>query len=697
MNKKWLACLLALALCLCAAGSALAANVFLFSDKTLTLHEGDTVETELRREGVYAGDGEIEYSSSRPQVADISADGVITAKQQGQATVSASLIRKGKRVGKAQMTVRVVKPVTKVTLNTDGLALFDAMDETVSGLLEEATEYRVIAVAVGTSVTLSATCTPEDAGSRAVTYTTTDAGIARIANGKVLKGMQRGECDLIVASAQDPEVTETYHVLVTQPVKKIQISAPSKSVEAGLTLQLTAECLPESASIKGVTWASKNPGIASVDADGRVTGLKRGNATITATAADGSKATGSFAVTVTQPVTGITFSQQEIPVIVGKTAQAKVTVLPADASDKTVDWSTSDGTIATVKAGKITGLKAGTCTLTCTSRSDPDVSAQATLIVTQPVTSIKCINGKDELSLLTGETIQLEWEVLPEDANVKTLSFRSAHPKIVSVDSSGTVTALSRGTGTIIATSQDGAKRQGSVKVTVIQPVTGVSFQKPLYYVQRGCEETLRAVVEPRNANNQKVRWSSDDESVATVRSNGTSTGCVTGYTNGTATVTATTDDGGFTASTTVRVGNFDAAVMVEDLYVDANNKIRIVLRNMTEDITLDRIYFHIDCYDMGGAPMICNKDGYSTGFDGYYPFEVAPLDRTVHGSFRFQDYVIDEPIGAVILTVTGWRDTESITWKIPETERVPRQWTRLTPDLFFGYHEEDLEDEDDE
>ena len=680
MNKKLIAGLMILILCLMTAVSAGAANIFLFPEKMITVHEGETVETALRREGVYDGDGEIEYVSSKPQIAEISADGVITGKKQGQTTVSASLVRGGKKVGRAQMTVKVVKAVTKVTLNTAGLAIFDSEDDTIFSLLNEETDLKVLAVAAGANVTLTATCTPEDATNKAVTFTTSDAGVARVVNGKVLKGLQRGECDLIIASTQDPEITETYRVLVTQPVKKIQIDAPSKTVAAGSSLQLTASCQPDDASIKNVVWTSKTPAIASVDENGKVTGLKRGNASIVASAADGSKASANFQVAVTQPVTAVSLAESEIPVIVGRAVQVKASVLPADASDKAVDWETSDESIATVKNGRVSGVRAGTCTLRCISRSNPEVTAEATLIVCQQVTKIICTTPIEELKLLTGQSLQLQWEVQPEDATIKTLSFRSQHVKVLSVDDNGVVTAKARGTGTVIATAQDGSKRQGTVKVTVIQPVTGVSIQKPLYYVQRGWNGSIRAVVEPRNANNQKVYWSSEDESIVTMRSNGTSTGSAHGQGNGITTVSAYTDDGGFVATTRVRVGNFNAAVMVEELDVNANNEIKIVLRNMSDDITFENIYYTIECFDMEGNPMICNKDGESTSFQGSYPFEVSPRDRTYHGSFRFKDYEIDQQLGAVILTVTGWRDTDGVTWTIPESERVPRQWTRLWP-----------------
>ena len=664
--------------CLMTVMPALAAGVFLFTEKSVTLYEGESYQAILKRSGVYDGDGIITYSSSKPGVATVSEDGTITAGSKGDAVIYASLERNGKRVGRAQINVKVVRGVKKVTLSTAGLAIYEPDDPAITPLLEEELEYKVIAVAAGSTVNLSAVCTPMDASNKTVRFTTDDEGVARVMNNKALKAIQRGECDMTMTSADNPEATETFRILVTQPVKSIQIQAENKTVASGSTIRLTGECQPADASIKGIVWASKNPQIASVDSNGNVTGLKRGNAVITATAADGSGAKGNITISVIQPVTGLRISPAEIRVTTGRYTQAKVTVQPADASDKSVTWTSSDERIATVVNGRVTGQKAGTCMVTCASKTNPEITASATVIVSQLVTRIEFTNQKDELSFRTGEKLQLQWEVLPDDATDTAVTFKSAHPKIATVDSNGMLTAISRGTATIYATAQDASKRQAAVRVTVIQPVTGVEMQNPLYYVQLGWSGNVRAIVQPRNANNQRVYWSSEDEDIATIRSNGTSTGHVQGNRRGRTTITACTEDGDFTAQADVRVGNFNEAVMVEGLDVSDNNQIRIVLRNMSDDITLQNIYYTIECFDWSGNPIVCNTDEESTFFTGYYPFEVLPRERTVHGCFRFQNYMIDEPLGMVILTVTGWRDIDGVTWTIPESERVPRQWVSM-------------------
>ena len=677
MKKRFLIWALVLALCLAAAAPAMAANVFQFAEKTVSLFEGQSLQTELKRDGAFAEDADITYASSKASIASVSADGVVTALSKGQADISATWKLNGKKT-KATMRVNVLRAVSKVTLNTTKLSVYDPDDPAVASLLKEVTEYQVIVLPAGTTVTLGATCTPTDASSQKVTFTSSDAGVAKISQTS-MRAVQRGECDLTVASVQNPEVTETYRLLVIQPVKSIKIDAGDKTVAAGATLQLSADCQPGNASIPLVTWASKNPQVATVDENGVVTGVKRGTAAITATAADGSKAAASVTLNATQPVSGLTAVTPQIEIYTGRYMTAKVTVQPADASDKSVAWSSSDESVATVRSnGQVTGVKAGECILTATSKSNPEEFVFIPVTVSQMVTKIENVNTKDELSIKVGETVQTRWNVLPEDATDKGLTFRSNGSKIATVDAGGLVTGISRGTVSIIANAQDAGKKQGAVKVNVIQPVTGVSMRQELYYVQRGWSSTVHAVVQPRNANNQKVFWSSMDEGIATVRSNGTSTGSVYGVATGTTTIIGYTEDGGFTTSTTVRVGNFNGAVMVEELLVDANNKIRISLRNMSQDIILSNINFRIECFDTDGNPFVCNTDGVSTFFEGNYPYLLEPLDRTSHGSFNFKDWIVDRELGSVVLTVTGWKDADGYSWSIPESEQVHTQWTRL-------------------
>ena len=671
MKRRWFAVLIMIALCAGLALPATAADVFAFTERSITLFEGDTFVTELRREGAYDGDGEITYTASTKAVT-VSEDGVITGEKKGNATVTATL-KNGKITRRATMEVKVARRVQKVTLSTKNLTIYEPADEAVAGLLKEETEHQVIVLAAGKGVTLNTTCTPEDATNRRILYATTDAGVAKITNGRELRAVQSGECDLTVTSEQNPEISETFRVLVIQPVKKIQIQAESKTVSVGSELQLQAVCSPDNASIQNVVWSSRNTSVATVDANGLVTGLKRGSATIDAKATDGSNTSTYLTVTVTQPVTSASLKEDEVTVATNRTVQLNVTLLPKDANDRSVTWVSSDESIATVRNGQVTGRKAGDCTVTCISNSDPSVTATAHVHVIQRVTRIDFLNPANQ-SFHVNTSIQLEWVVSPDDASIKDVTLKSNNPNIASVDQNGVVTGLKRGSATITATATDGSNRQGSIRVNVSLPVEGVVMQRPVYYAQIGRPINVKANVLPSDANNQRVTWQIGDEYYAAVRSNGTNTGRVHGIKEGTTTVTAVTEDGGYTASAEVRVADYDGAVMVEDLQVTADNRIRIVLRNMS-DLVIDKVYFRVECFNMWQTPIVCNEDGVSTFFEGQYPLELYPRERTEHGMFRFGAASYSEELGAVTLTITGWKDSEGFTWTIPEDAWMPREW----------------------
>ena len=101
---------------------------------------------------------------------------------------------------------------------------------------------------------------------------------------------------------------------------------------------------------------------------GVVKGIKRGAATITATAKDGSEIKAICKVTVKQPVTGLKINITALTVTRGKTATLKVTVSPSNANNKTLRWTTSNKAVATVTSrGVVKGIKKGTATITATA------------------------------------------------------------------------------------------------------------------------------------------------------------------------------------------------------------------------------------------------------------------------------------------------------------------------------------------
>ncbi len=623
------------------------------------------------------------WKSTKPSVATVDENGLVTGLAKGETTIEARTTDGTDIAGTIKLTV--AQKVTEVSLKRDGLVVLEPDDPTLGDLqLTGLGSNPVLVVLAGRSINLSGTCKPDNANNRQISYTSSDAGIAKV-EGNRLRGVEKGECELTVASVQNPEVQELFHVVVIEPVKKVTVEAPSKTVFAGEQMELNAVITPNTASIQKVTWKSNKPSVATVDENGLVSGLAKGEATIEARTTDGTNIAGSIRLTVAQQVTETTLKQEEVTVSTGRSVRLEATVLPKEANNKKLTWSSSDETIATVgKDGTVTGRKAGICVVTCVSESNPMVSASAAVQVVQPVTKIT-FNQNGTLTFPIRTSQQLSWNVEPYDASIKDVTFKSNHPDIATVDENGLVTGIKRGEVTITATAVDGSKRSANIRVVITQPVEGVTLSQQMYYVQRGRSKNIRATVLPKNANNQKVYWEIDDNGIASVRSSGTSTGQVTGLWDGISTITAITDDGGYTASAQIMVADFDAAIMVEGLEITSENKIRLTLRN-TCDLTINRVFFKVDCYDPMNQPMIYNRDGVTTGFDGIYPLPLRRDERSQHGQFYFNNIMETGMLGAVVVTITGYEFENGQQWEIPEEAQIPTMpaysdlWGKVTP-----------------
>ena len=513
---------------------------------------------------------------------------------------------------------------------------------------------------------------PEDATDRNVIYTVSDAGVASI-RGRELKGLQPGECELTVQSKQNPEVVEIYHVLVTTPVDRLTILAPSKTVAAGGTMQLEMDYMPTTATIRSVEWSSRAPTVAVVDENGLVRGLKKGRATIDAKARDGSGKTANITLDVAQIATSLRLKSNEVQVVTGRTVNLTAEVLPRETNDRTVSWYSSDEGIATVRNGQVRGVKAGVCEITCVSNSNPELKAVASVEVIQLVTRIE-FDPKNGISLPVRTTRQLSWNVLPADASHQEVAFASSNTRVATVDADGVVTGVGRGTATITATAQDGSRQRGSVKVEVTQPVEGVSIQYDVYHIQLHRNLNVRAIIQPSNANNQLMHWTIEDPYVATVREN-KNIGNVYGAAAGITTITGTTDDGGFTDTAEIRVADFNGAVMIEDLRLKGND-IRIQLRNMS-DFVIEEVYMTAEVWNYDGEPLPCNPDDGTNIFKITYRLAMWPGERSDRNGFHFYNGDYGDAIGRVTLRVTGWKDSEGYMRTIyDEADQPVSTWT---------------------
>ena len=427
----------------------------------------------------------------------------------------------------------------------------------VAGVSLDKTE---IVLVEGSSEKLTATVEPTNATNKNVTWSSDHEAIATVDQNGTVTARRGGQATITVTTADGSKTatcTVRVRIQIGEPVQSVGLNKTELALEVGKTGTLEAKVEPSDATNKNVTWSSSNSEVATVD-NGVVTAVSAGEAIITVTTEDGGK-TATCKVTVnapqTVPVTGVTLDKAELTLEKGSTGTLKATVEPQNATNNTVTWSSSNPEVATVDNGVVTAVSAGEAIITVTTE---DGAKTATCKVTVnapqtvPVTGVTL--DKTSLDLKTGDNTTLTATVNPESATNKDVTWISDKPEIAAVKG-GTVTAKAAGTAIIAVTTIDGGKI-ATCTVTVIPKtvqVSGIQVQgSASVYV--GGSTKLTATVTPTNATNQKVTWSSNNESVATVGTDGT----VTAVSAGTATITVTTEDGQKTAACTVTVLSVD-------------------------------------------------------------------------------------------------------------------------------------------
>ena len=317
-------------------------------------------------------------------------------------------------------------------------------------------------------------------------------------------------------------------------VTGVKVSTPTLTINEGETATISFTVEPSNASNKGVSFTSSDTSVVTVDENGVVTAVGPGTATITITTKDGSY-TATVTVTVkgkSVAVSGVSLDIVEVTIKEGDSVTLTATVKPDDAADKSVSWSSSDDAVASVADGVVTGVKAGSATITVKT-NDGGKTATCAVTVEAKAVAVESVSlDKSELTLIVGEDATLTATVKPDGATDKSVSWASDKEAVATVDESGKVSAK-------------------AVKVT------GIKLDKSSITIGVGEEITLTPTIEPDDATDKTVTWQSNDASVAAVDE----TGKVTGKAAGSATIIATTKDGGFKATCSVKVT--DAGVSV--------------------------------------------------------------------------------------------------------------------------------------
>ena len=457
-------------------------------------------------------DKTITWTSTSPEVVSVDAAGKVTALKPGKATIRASAVG-----ASASCEITVLSPMTGIALDKSFLTLNR-----------------------NTTSRLTASFLPEDAtGDRTVTWSSTAPSIADVdQNGNIVASTP----GTAYITARCGEFTSICTVTVIAQIDGVYLDQSAMVVDRGTDSQLTATILPlDTTEDKTITWASSNPDVATVDATGKVTGIKIGKATITAQV--GTHTT-TCSISVVARIHSISLDKTELTLDRDTTGQLAVAYDPPDTTDdKTIIWTSSKPDVATVdSAGNVTAARIGSTTITA------QVGTHTTTCSISVVARIHSISlDKTELTLDRDTTGQLAVAYDPPDTtDDKTVTWSSSAPDVATVDASGKVTGAK--IGAAIITAKVG-EHTASCTINVVALIHSISMDKTELTLDRGTTGQLTVSIDPPDTTEDKtVAWTSSDPDVATVDS----TGKVTALKIGAATITAAI--GEHTTSCTVNV-----------------------------------------------------------------------------------------------------------------------------------------------
>lgn len=398
---------------------------------------------------------------------------------------------------------------------------------------------------------LSVTITPSNATNQSVIWSSNDTDVVIVSSSGFITGISAGT-STITAKTEDGNYQAQCHVTVSPipvSVSGVSLNKNSTGIYINSTEQLTATVLPVDATNQNVTWSSGNANIITVSANGLIKGITAGNSTVTVTTEDGNYHSECEVTVLNRPVSGVNINKTSLTLFINGTESLTAEILPSNATNKNVTWSSSNpGAVTVTSNGFVKGIALGNAAISVTTEDGGFLKECVVSVTEIPVSSVSL--NKNSSSIYINSTEQLTATVLPSGAANKNVTWSSSNESVATVSTSGLVTGISAGFSNIRVTTVDGGFYKECIFSVSNRPVTNVTLDKYSVKTYIGGTEQLNASILPSNATNKNLTWSSNNTDIVTV----STTGFVTAIANGQATVTATTEDGGFYKNCTVNV-----------------------------------------------------------------------------------------------------------------------------------------------
>ena len=423
---------------------------------------------------------------------------------------------------------------------------------------------------IGDTRTLVATVSPENATNKALRFTSTRATVATVSDAGVVTAVGEGTTIIVAQSVEDASKFAQVVVNVTKlhvPVSDLSVDKESIDLKVGGSSKITATVSPENATNKTVTFSSSKPAVATVDAEGNVSAVAEGTAYIFVVPEDAPAKQKMVVVNVSLEhiaVTDVEVSTSALTLTSGQQSQISASVAPNTATNKDLEYVSSNEAVATVsESGLITAVANGTASITVQSVDNPAKFATVTVTVSSAVVAVTGVDIAEpsvEIAINSTTPVALHATVNPSGASNPSVSWSTSDPSVVYVSQAGVLTPIGAGEADVTVTTADGGFTD-TCHVTITKTeVESISMSIPQYLFEissnpESDEKThqLNAIITPSTATYKEVEWASSNPNVASVDQ----TGLVTrGNTTGVATISAVHKDSGKVATCVVTVQN---------------------------------------------------------------------------------------------------------------------------------------------
>lgn len=388
------------------------------------------------------------------------------------------------------------------------------------------------------------------------------------------------------------------------------------------------------------------------------------------------------------PVSSVTITNSKKDYYIGETCQISTTVLPNNATNKTLTYSSDNTGVASVSSssGFVTFKAAGNATITAASNNGK--TATITFNVTKAPVHVESITASlqpQSTSFYVGDTANTVYNVLPNDADNKDVIFESSNEEVATIDDEGLVSFVKEGLVTIKVVSDDNPSKYAEINVTVsTKPVEDIPVKEIVVdntlSLELNEETIISYTVNPSNATNKGVSWSSSNSDIVTVDE----TGKAKGIAEGEATITVTAKDGGgATASIAVKVTkpvDPSTKTIAEIAVVSLPNKTTyqigeafdrtglVVNANFTDgteaDISSKVHLSEVDTTVSGTKSIdvsyLVNEKEYKTSFQ-VIVLEASVLSINIEKTPAKMNYFADEPLNTYGLVVKATMSDNSV------------------------------------